>query len=119
MVKTPNTDTREWHRKVTLSKKAGYELESLNVPLRAQGQIRWSATKEWAIRCVGSIRVKGKKLFIFVGKSWKKKQVESTIRLTRAEALEAMKRARDARKTAVPTEADREAANALLGLITP
>ena len=116
MVKSPNTETRVWQRKVTLAKKAGSELESLKVPLRAQGLIQWSAKKEWPIRCVGSTRVNGKKLFIFVGKSWKRKQVESTIRLTRPEALEVMKRARDARKA---VEAERGAADALLGLIVP
>jgi hypothetical protein len=89
----PNLVTREWRRKVTLAKKAGAgELERLKVGTK--GLIQWSATKEWPIRCVGTTIVQGVKLFIFVGKSWRKKQVESTVRLTLAEALDAMKRAR-------------------------
>jgi hypothetical protein len=84
---------RTWSRKVTLAKKAGAgELQSLKVPLGARGLMRWSG-REWPIRCAGSTRVSGVKLFIFVGSSWKKKQVEATVRLTRKEALAVMKRA--------------------------
>ena len=106
-----DTVTRTWRRKKSpLAKKAGAgELESLRVPRLADGLMQWSATKEWRIRCVGNTVVKGKKMFIFVGKSGQKRQVESTIRLTRAEAIEVIKRAR----------AERKARDAVRGLILP
>jgi hypothetical protein len=94
-----DTVTRTWDRKVVLAKKAGLgDLDSLRVPRLVEGLMWWSPTKDWPIRCVGNTVVKGKKMFIFVGKSWQKRQVESTIRLTRTEALQVIKRAVAARK---------------------
>ena len=87
----PNPVTRQWPRKaVPLVRKAGAgNLQSPVVMPKARGVMRWP-NQDWHIRCVGTTWVK-KKMFIFVGKSGMKRQVQSTIWLTRTEALDAMR----------------------------
>lgn len=84
---------REWRQVKRLATKPGLEVDhQVRVRPGKQGVVLWGRAKtKWPVTCTGVTYIKGVKMFIFVGRSWKKKQVQSSIYLTRREAVEVIK----------------------------